>query len=343
MQKFLKNFGGSLGITIVALVLIALFKNISAALVTLILIAIEIAFSFDNAVVNAKILEKLGRFWQTMFLTVGMIIAVVGMRLVFPILIVAVSAGLGFGKVVDLALHHADQYAHYLELAHPSISAFGGGFLLTLALYFLFNDEREDHWLERFERRLQRLGGHWWLAPLVGIAIVIVAAIIPSNHHTATTLKAGVLGVALYTAIEEGIKLLEKLEDKELRGGIKTGWAAFGAFMYLQLLDASFSFDGVLGAFAITTDIVLIAIGLGIGALWVRSLTVQLVRQKTLDTYIYLEHGAHYAILALAFALLVSIIHEVPDAITGGLSVVIIGASFYASHKARVATPKSDK
>jgi uncharacterized protein len=337
MLKTLKSFGGSFGLTITALVLVAVYKGLGATITTLVLIAIEIAFSFDNAVVNAKILEKLGRLWQQLFLTVGMIIAIVGMRLLFPILIVAVSAGLGFSRVVHLALYEPDHYAHYLEQAHPSISAFGGGFLLTLALYFLFNDERRERWLERLEHRLQKLGGHWWLAPLIGLVIVGIFAILPGNHHAATTLRAGALGVALYTIIEEGIGLLERLETKELAGGMKTGWAAFGAFMYLQLLDASFSFDGVLGAFAITNEIVLIVIGLGIGALWVRSLTVQLVRQKTLATYVYLEHGAHYAILALSFALFISIIKEVPDAITGGLGLIIIGASFYASRQARIA------
>ena len=82
------------------------------------------------------------------------------------------------------------------------------------------------------------------------------------------------------------------------------GKAAFFMFLYLEVLDASFSFDGVIGAFAITNDIVLMALGLGIGAMYVRSLTVYLVRQGTLDDYVYLEHGAHYAIGALAVILL---------------------------------------
>lgn len=341
MQKMLRNFGGSLALTMVALVAMLGFKGLGAAITTLVLIAIEIAFSFDNAVVNAKILEKLGRLWQLLFLTVGMVVAIVGMRLVFPILIVNISSGLSFGEVIRLALHAPDQYAHYLELAHASISAFGGGFLLTLALYFLLNDEREVRWLERLEHRLQKLGGHWWLAPLMALVVVGITAVIPANHHAATTLTSGAFGVLLYTIIAQGIVWLEKLESGELRGGVKTGWSAFLAFMYLQLLDASFSFDGVLGAFAITNQLILIVVGLGVGALWVRSLTVQLVRQKTLATYIYLEHGAHYAILALSFALLVSIMWAVPDAITGGLGLAIIGASFYASHQAQAGRHRS--
>ena len=88
-------------------------------------------------------------------------------------------------------------------------------------------------------------------------------------------------------------------------------------FLYLEVLDASFSFDGVIGAFAITNDIVLMALGLGIGAMYVRSLTVYLVRQGTLDDYVYLEHGAHYAIGALAVILLVTIQYEINEIITG--------------------------
>jgi hypothetical protein len=102
----------------------------------------------------------------------------------------------------------------------------------------------------------------------------------------------------------------------------------------LQLLDASFSFDGVLGAFAITDKVLLIALGLGVGAIWVRSITVFLVRKGTLGDYVYLEHGAHYAILVLAAALLISIFVEVPDAITGIVGLGVIGASYISSREA---------
>jgi hypothetical protein len=115
---------------------------------------------------------------------------------------------------------------------------------------------------------------------------------------------------------------------------VYAGWAAFGAFMYLQVLDASFSFDGVLGAFAITNKVLLIALGLGVGAIWVRSMTIFLVRKGTLNSYIYLEHGAHYAILALAAALLSSIFIDVPNAVTGIAGLGIIAASFEASREA---------
>ena len=106
-------------------------------------------------------------------------------------------------------------------------------------------------------------------------------------------------------------------------------------FMYLELLDASFSLDGVLGAFAITSDVVLIVAGLGVGAVWVRSLTVFMVRRGTLEAYKYLEHGAHYAIAVLAVAMLLSAVYHIPEAITGLLGILLIGGSIVASIKAR--------
>src|SRR6266545_3920817 len=101
----IRIFAFSLLMTLVALIGVFLGKGATAMLVALILITVEVAFSFDNAILNAKILSKMSRFWQNMFLTFGALIAVFGMRLVFPILIVALTAGLTWGEVVDLALH----------------------------------------------------------------------------------------------------------------------------------------------------------------------------------------------------------------------------------------------
>jgi uncharacterized protein len=111
-----------------------------------------------------------------------------------------------------------------------------------------------------------------------------------------------------------------------------TGKAGFFLFLYLEVLDAAFSFDGVIGAFAITTDPILIALGLGlIGAMFVRSLTVFLVRKGTLADYVYLEHGAHWAIGALAVILLVGIGYHVDEIVTGLIGVAFIGAAFLSS------------
>lgn len=327
----LRHFGFSWLLTIAAIVAAFVTSGFGATVTIIILIAIEIALSFDNAIINAKVLERLSRFWQQLFLTVGMVFAIVGMRFVFPILIVMVTANLPWGTVIDDALHHPKVYGEHLAEAHAAISAFGGAFLLTLTFYFLFDDARKVLWLKEFEKALQKIGGTVWLPPFLAIVIVAIVAAF-AGHESATVLKAGLAGVVSYAAIHLLIEYLGTLAPKENK--IYTGWPAFLAFMYLQILDASFSFDGVLGAFAITDKVLLIALGLGVGAIWVRSLTVFLVRKGTLGNYIYLEHGAHYAILTLSVALLLSIFIEVPDAITGIVGLGVIGASYLSSREA---------
>ena len=330
----LRYFGFS-GLVTVAAVLVAFFTlGLSAALTTMVLIAIEIAFSFDNAIVNAKVLERLPGLWQQLFLTVGMVIAIVGMRFIFPILIVMVTAHLGWSQVIGDALHHPAVYGDHLAAAHAAIAAFGGSFLLALALYFLFDDNREVLWLERLERPLQRLGGTVWLPPVLAAITVGLVALL-AGSQSGEVLRTGLSGVVLYTAIKLFIDGLDKLSGQGHQA--YAGWGALLAFLYLQVLDASFSFDGVLGAFAITNKVILIALGLGVGAIWVRSLTVFMVRRGTLNTYRYLEHGAHYAILALSVALLASIFFTVPDFVSGVAGLGVIGASFIASRQARAA------
>lgn len=330
----LRFFGFSGLITVVAILAALFVLGPSAAVTTVILIAIEIAFSFDNAIINAKVLERLSHFWQQLFLTLGMVIAILGMRLIFPIVIVMVTAGLSWSEVINDALHHPEVYSAHLLEAHAAIAAFGGSFLLTLTLYFLFDDFREELWLERIERPLQKVKSGIWLPPLLVVLVIGLVSLFVGNEST-TVLQAGLIGVGSYVGIKLFIDGLGKLagEDGSSRA-MYTGWAAFGAFMYLQVLDASFSFDGVIGAFAITDKVLLIALGLGVGAIWVRSLTVFLVRKGTLKSYIYLEHGAHYAILALSVALFGSLFIDVPDAATGIAGLGIIGASFQASREA---------
>jgi hypothetical protein len=329
-----RYFGTSGVLTIAAVIVAWATLGPAAAVSTLILIAIEIAFSFDNAIINAKVLGRLSPTWQRLFLTIGMVVAIVGMRFVFPILIVMTTAGLGWGEVLDEALHKPGLYGQHLSQAHASIAAFGGAFLLTLTLYFLLDDARQDLWLDKIERPLQRIGGIIWLPPAI-VAVIVALMSLFAGQDAGEVLRAGMIGLAAYTAIKLFIDGLGKLTGQDAHGTAQyTGWGAFIAFMYLQILDASFSFDGVLGAFAITDKILLIALGLGVGAIWVRSLTVYMVRKGTLADYIYLEHGAHYAILVLSAALLGSIFVEIPDAITGVVGLGVIWASFVASKQA---------
>lgn len=336
MLWFFRTFWISTSLSILGIFAALYYLGIGALWVLVVLIAIEITFSFDNAVVNAKKLVHMSKLWQTLFLTVGIFIAIFGMRVFFPIAIVVFTAGIGWGEVVGLALNHPTEYAEKLEIAHPTISAFGGAFLLMLVLHFFFDHKKEIHWVQIIERPLKKLG-MWWVPPALAIIAVAAIALLPANHHPAETIRAGLAGIAVYSAIHGLTAFLGRHTPDSKGGKLRelTGWAAFTMFIYLEILDASFSFDGVLGAFAITKEVILIAVGLGIGAIWVRSLTVFMVRHGVLDSYKYLEHGAHYAIGVLACAMLGSLLLPVPEAVTGLVGIGFIGASAYASVKAK--------
>jgi len=301
----------------------------SALFLTLVLILIEITFSFDNAIINARVLAGMTKFWQQMFMTVGMVIAVFGMRLVFPILLVMVTASLGAREVIDLALNQPALYSERLITAHPYIASFGGMFLLMLAMAFFFDPGRKVLWLSVIERPLQQ-SGKWWVYTGIGVAVLAVFTLIPANHHPQETLIAGAIGIGIFLLLHALTNAISGTEAKQLAAK-QTAWTGFISFMYLQVLDGSFSFDGVIGAFAVTQDVVLIAIGLGIGALWVRSLTLLMVRRQTLSTYRYLEHGAHYTILVLSFVLLFGLLVDIPEVVAGIAGLIIVGLSITSS------------
>ncbi|WP_369246323.1 DUF475 domain-containing protein [Streptomyces sp. R41] len=353
----LKTFGWSFAVTALGLVAAVIYGGWTAFGIVAILSILEISLSFDNAVVNAGILKKMSAFWQKIFLTVGVLIAVFGMRLVFPVVIVAISAKIGPIDAVDLALNNKDHYQELVTDAHPAIAAFGGMFLLMIFLDFIFED-RDIQWLRWIERPLAKLGKIDMLSVCIALVVLLITSFTFATHahqhggahvdKAQTVLLAGIAGLITYMVVgglsgyfedkleEEEEREHEAEEEAERTGKKKpaivlAGQAAFFMFLYLEVLDASFSFDGVIGAFAITNDIVLMALGLGIGAMYVRSLTVYLVRQGTLDDYVYLEHGAHYAIGALAVILMVTIQYQIHEVITGLVGVLLIAWSFWSS------------
>ncbi|MFX0592838.1 DUF475 domain-containing protein [Melissospora conviva] len=342
-----KAFRGSIALTVIGLALAFWYAGTTGLAIAAILIVLEISLSFDNAVVNATILRKMSLFWQRLFLTVGILIAVVGMRMVFPLLIVGVTANLNPAEAIRLALEKGDPhtpgtYGYLMADAHPSIAAFGGMFLLMLFLSFIF-EERDVHWLAWLERPLARVGRLEQLPVVVSLVALAIAGYgFAAEDKIGTVLLSGILGVVAYVSVNSLGKLFAQDFGERNSGeagqrganaqlAAQTGKAAFFSFLYLELIDASFSFDGVIGAFALTSDPIIIAIGLGIGALFVRSMTVYLVRQGTLQQYVFLEHGAHWAIGALAVLLLVSIKTEVPELITGLIGVGFILAAFATS------------
>ncbi|GAA1483056.1 DUF475 domain-containing protein [Gordonia sinesedis] len=380
----LRIFGISFLVTILSLIAAFFYGGPEALLLTLILGILEVSLSFDNAVINATVLRRMSEFWQRIFLTIGILIAVFGMRLVFPLAIVWLASGLNPVQALDLALNPpandaayfpdgSPSYETYITDAHPQIAAFGGMFLLMLFLNFIF-EEKDITWLSWIERPLEKIGRLNQLPVVVAsILLMITSEFIAPEDERSTVLFAGLLGMITYIAVNGLGELFNtpgELDDDAAEsagaangeddgsgetarrsgsGGPSdlakaTGKAGFFLFLYLEVLDASFSFDGVIGAFAITADPIIIALGLGlIGAMFVRSLTVYLVRRGTLSEYVYLEHGAHWAIGALALILFYSIGTEVPEVVTGLVGVVLILAAFVSSVVRRRREPEGHK
>jgi hypothetical protein len=306
----------------------------SAFGIALILAAMEVSLSFDNAVVNASVLKTWDEYWQKLFLGVGIIIAVFGMRLLFPLVIVAVAADIGIMDVWTLALNDPQTYSMHLTNHHAEVAAFGGMFLLLVFLNFLFDDEKEIHWLGNVEKKLGSLGKVSSISVMISLAVLLGCMSLVTEAQKLVVLISGLWGILIYVGVDAISNLLEKEEegsnvgDMVKRGGI-------GGFLYLEVLDASFSFDGVIGAFAITKDVVIIMLGLAIGAMFVRSMTVYLVKKGTLDQFVFLEHGAHYAIGILAAIMLASMKFHVPEIFTGLIGVAFIAASVWSSIRHR--------
>ena len=301
--------------------------------IAVILGVLEVSLSFDNAVVNAMKLENMSQVWRQRFLTWGIAIAVFGMRFVFPVLVVAIFAKLGFVEVTKMAFPDVDQFTHYLHLSHAPIVTFGCMFLLMLFLNYFFDHKKDVHWLRKIEEPLAHLDNIKGIEVIISLIILLVLQTKIPAEQTLSVVISGIFGILIYMLIDGATHYLEKHEEERLAKCVNTGAKCTGliSFIYLELIDASFSLDGVLGAFALSKDIVIITIGLAIGAMFVRSLTIMLVEKKTLAKFRYLEHGAHWAIGALATIMFISTVHEVPEVITGLIGFGFIAAAFISS------------
>ncbi len=312
-------------ISIVALIGILFGIGLTAFITAVLLVILEVTLSFDNAVVNARVLENMSQVWRRRFLTWGILIAVFGTRVVLPVLIVSVAAWMSPTLVAKLAVSSPEDYAHLLEDAHVIIAAFGGAFLLMVSLKYFFDESKEVHWIEVIEHRLARFGRIESVE--IGFAMIALLALsfFASEAEQFAILAAGTVGIGLFIFMQ-GL-------TSSFSEGIGDGMAASGLslFLYLNVLDSAFSLDSVVGAFALSSSIVVIAVGLGVGAYFVRALTVYLVEKKTLDTLVYLEHGAHWAIFGLAGSMLASIFLEVSELITGTIGLAFVAAAYYSS------------
>ncbi len=298
--------------------------------VVLVLGVLEVSLSFDNAVVNAKVLGTMPRVWQDRFLTWGMVIAVFGMRVVFPLAIVAVTAGLGPVDALRLSLTDPARYEALIGGAHGAIAGFGGAFLLLVGLDYFLDPEKTVHWIGWIERRLAALALVRAAAMACVIVLLLAAAHGLPDHAALVFVSAGLGGIVAHIAVDAISTVLEAREQARQVAGVMVR-SGLGGFVYLNVLDASFSFDGVIGAFALSNNMVIIALGLSVGAMFVRSITLLLVRRGTLAAYRFLEHGAFWAIVALGAIMLASARFVIPETVTGLIGAVLIALSLWAS------------
>lgn len=292
-----------------------------------VLAVLEISLSFDNAIVNANKLKDMTPVWQHRFLTWGIIIAVFGMRIVFPLLIVVIAANVGPWTAMVMAATQPEEYARIMNEAHLPIAAFGGTFLMMVALGYFFDEEKDVHWIHWLESRISQYAS----VKGVEIAFVLSVALLFSR-----LLEGAERDVFVYSAIYGLltfllVEVLGGFLDKSQESTKAAAQGGLGAFLYLEVLDASFSFDGVIGAFALSQNLFVIAIGLGIGAMYVRSMTIMLVERGTLAQYRYLEHGAFYAILILSVIMFFQTLVHIPEVITGLGGAGLIGVSLWSS------------
>jgi hypothetical protein len=342
-----RYYTGSIIVTLVCLALAAFWgfetggtpgAALAAVWICFVLSVLEVSLSFDNAVVNAAVLRNMEPIWRQRFLTWGMLFAVFGMRLVFPLVIVAVAASVSPWAAVSLALEDPEQYRRIIEGANTGIMGFGGAFLLLVGLKFFFDSDKEHHWIEAIEKQLVRVADLEAFEIILTLGILYAVSTRLGTDEALTFLVAGLFGVAAFFAVEW---LGHVLEAPAAAGEVAR--SGLGGFLYLNLLDASFSFDGVIGAFALSSDLVIIALGLGIGAMFVRSMTIYLVDKGTLSQYLYLEHGAFWAIIVLALIMLMSPVAHIPETVTGliGAGLIVLALISSVRHNRREAGRES--
>ena len=321
--------GGVIGFVTGGVGAAAIGAAFSSALTVLILTILEISMSFDNAVLNAKILKPMSESARNWFMLWGVLIAVVGMRLIVPVLIVSAIGAMAPWTAFMLALTEPSQYSVLLTSSSDYVSAFGGAFLMMVALNYFLGDEKETNWLSFLEVPLAKLAK---LEVVITLLVVILVALGVKAERQFVFVIAGGLGIMLNIAI--GV-LKEKLEEhapEALPGVAVAVKSSIASLIYLEVLDASMSFDGVIGAFAITTEIFLVMLGLGVGAMFVRAMTINLVKNDTMAEYRYLENGALWSIAVLAAIMFIKVNFNVPELFTGLISAAIIATAVIHSH-----------
>lgn len=326
-----QHFKGSFFFALAAFAGLWYFTGSTTALFSaMVLSVMEVSLSFDNAIVNAKKLEDMNETWRKIFLTVGMLIAVGLVRVYFPIQIVSIVGDLSLGTAADLALTKPHEFAEVLHSTHHLVAGFGGAFLMMLFLKFFIDQEKELHWVSFIEPLLAKLDGKVEAIQVV-VTLAVAWWVAGQYEHGQEFFNAAVVGVATYIVVDAIKAALEAFDEVLARGSFAALSGGLGAFLYLEVLDASFSFDGVIAAFALANNIYVVAAGLGVGAIFVRSMTMMLVEHGSLSEYRFLEHGAFWSIGALSLSMFIGLLVEIPEWVIAATSVVLVLGSLLHS------------
>ena len=301
---------------------------LSLILTTLGLVVFEVITSIDNAVINAEVLTTMSQKARRWFLTWGIFFGVFLIRGLLPWLIIWASAPeLGPLGAWGAAFSNDPSVAATIEESAPPLFALGGVFLLTLALHWLFL-EPKNYGLAG-ERRIER-HGVWFFA----VVSVIVTTLTWFAIQRDDMVAFGVVAGSTVFFIVHGFR--ENASEQERRmleaGSSGQSMSDWSKIFYLEVLDASFSIDGVLGAFAFTLSVPLILIGNGIGAIAVRYLTVKGV--ETVKRYKYLKNGAMYSIFVLGVVMIAhAFAFHVPEWVSPLVTFIIVGYFFRKSRR----------
>lgn len=295
----------------------------SIILIVLGLCLFETISSIDNAVINAEVLSTMGQKARKWFLFWGMLFAVFVIRGLLPLLIVWASApSLGIWGALTATFNSDPKVVEAIDRAAPLLMMAGGIFLVFLFFNWLFQEEKS---YGLFGEHFFHKHSVWFYATVSLLLTVIVWLAL---HKDPLLAFAASLGSSLFF-ITHGFKQNAELQEKQL---IKKGNSDLAKIFYLEAIDATFSIDGVLGAFAFTLSVPLILLGNGLGAIILRQLTIGSIDR--IKKYVYLKNGAMYSVLFLGtIMLLYSFGFHIPSYVSPVATFVTIGYFFLKSKK----------
>ncbi|MHB9074878.1 MAG: DUF475 domain-containing protein [Desulfobaccales bacterium] len=295
----------------------------------------ESVTSIDNAVINADVLVTMSQKGRRWFLFWGLLFAVVVVRGVLPWLIVWMATpALGPLGALTATFSNDPKVKEAIEASAPILLAGGGTFLVFLFFNWLFMEPKK--YGLKGERFIQAQG-IWFYAVVSVILTLIVWFALKANPLMAF---GAVVGSSAFF-ITHGFKQNAQLREEQLVSG-KGNLTDISKILYLEVIDATFSIDGVLGAFAFTLSVPLILIGNGLGALILRQLTVGNIQR--IKQYVYLKNGAMYAIFFLGTIMLLdSFGVHVPSWVSPIITFLVIGYFFRRSRRVLAECPKAKK